>query len=355
MGLTLIHAADLHLDSPFASFPEEQREILRSAQASIPQRLEGCCREQGAQMLLLAGDVFDGPYRWETARELSDCLEDCGIPVFISPGNHDFLGPDSPWDREFWPDNVHIFRGNLSYVDLPELDCRVYGGGYSSMDCRGLLEGFQAERVYAHTIALLHGDTTSPKSPYCPITTVQIGQSHLDYLALGHIHQAGSLHAGQTLCAWPGCPMGRGWDETGAKGVLRVNLDARARVSPIPLGLPRFYSESVSLEEGLSGLERLLPAMKSQDFYRITLTGSGEADIPALQKKYGSLAHVEFRNRMRPRTSLWETAGQDSFQGMFFDLLKQALDQASPQDGERIRLAAEISRRLLDGEEVALP
>ena len=58
---------------------------------------------------------------------------------------------------------------------------------------------------------------------------------------------------------------------------------------------------------------------------------------------------------MRPRTSLWETAGQDSFQGVFFDLLKQALDQASPQDGERIRLAAEISRRLLDGEEVALP
>lgn len=355
MGLTLIHAADLHLDSPFASFPAEQRELLRSAQASIPQRLERCCAEQGAQLLLLAGDVFDGAYRRETARTLADCLEDCAVPVFVSPGNHDYLGPDSPWEREFWPDNVHIFRGNLSYVDLQDLDCRVYGGGYSNMDCRGLLEGFRAEGGFSHTVAVLHGDTTSSRSPYCPITTAQIQQSQLDYLALGHIHQAGSLRAGKTLCAWPGCPMGRGWDETGAKGVLKVSLDAQVRLTPIALGLPRFFSESVSLEEGMSQLDRLLPSVKSQDFYRITLTGAGEVDIPALYEKYGALAHVEFRNRVRPRQDLWACAGQDSFQGVFFDLLKQELAQAGPEDGERIRLAAELSRKILDGEEVELP
>lgn len=355
MGLTLIHGADLHLDAPFAAFPEEQREILRSAQLSIPQRLEGCCKAQGAQLLLLAGDVFDGPYRRQTARELSDCLEDCGIPVFISPGNHDFLGPDSPWEREFWPDNVHIFRGNLSYVDLPELDCRVYGGGYSGMDCRGLLEDFRAERVFAHTLAVLHGDATSPRSPYCPITQGQIAQSELDYLALGHIHQAGNLYAGRTLCAWPGCPMGRGWDETGAKGVLKVTLEEQARLTPVPLGLPRFYTESVSVEDGLSGLDRILPTMKSQDFYRITLTGWGEVELPALYEKYTGPAYVEFRNRMKRRESPWASAGEDSFRGVFFELLKQALEEAAPEEQEKIRLAAEISRALLDGEEVALP
>ena len=103
MGLTLIHAADLHLDSAFVGFPPEQRKYLMEAQASIPERIGECCRSQNADMLLLAGDVFDGPYRRETARALAETLEDCSVPVFIAPGNHDFLGLDSPWERENWP------------------------------------------------------------------------------------------------------------------------------------------------------------------------------------------------------------------------------------------------------------
>lgn len=355
MGLTFLHAADLHLDSPFVGFPEEQRELLMKAQASLPDRIEVICHSQGAQLLLLAGDVFDGPYRAETARALADALEDCRIPVFISPGNHDYLGADSPWEREIWPDNVHIFRGNLSYVDLPELQCRVYGGGFTGMDCPGLLEGFRAERPFAHTLAVLHGDTTSARSPYCPITASQIAQSDLDYLALGHIHQAGSLRAGRTLCAWPGCPMGRGWDETGAKGILKVTLGETEKLTPIQLGLPRFYTESVNIDQGIDGLDRILPAEKSRDFYRITLTGSGEVDIPGLYRKYAGHGFLEFRDRTRPKRDLWDCAGQDSFQGVFFELLRRKMEEAPPGEVETYRLAAELSRKLLDGEEVLLP
>ena len=355
MGLTLIHAADLHLDSAFVGFPPEQRKYLMEAQASIPERIGECCRSQNADMLLLAGDVFDGPYRRETARALAETLEDCSVPVFIAPGNHDFLGLDSPWERENWPDNVHIFHGNLSYVDLPELETRVYGGGFTAMDCPGLLDHFRAERVFPHTLAVLHGDTTSPKSPYNPITSAQLISSGLDYVALGHIHQAGSLHAGSTLCAWPGCPMGRGWDETGSRGILKVTLGKKVHLSPIGLGLPRFFTESLSLDEGLDALDRLLPSSECQDFYRITLTGRGEADIPALLKKYTGPAYLEFRNRTKPKRELWDCIGEDSFQGVFFDLLHGALEQADPQEAETIRLAAELSRRILDGEEVELP
>lgn len=355
MGLTLIHSADLHLDSPFTAIPEEHRAFLREAQDSIPERLLDCCRSQGAQMLLLSGDVFDGPYRRETARNLADCLEDCGIPVFLSPGNHDFLGSDSPWERENWPENVHIFRGNLSYVDIPELQCRVYGAGYTGMDCPGLLKDFRAERVYAHTIAVLHGDATTAKSPYCPITSQQIARSELDYLALGHIHQAGSLHGGKTLCAWPGCPMGRGWDETGTKGVFKVTLTDKAMLKPIQLGLPRFYSETIRVEDGPDALAGLLPAVNSQDFYRITLTGAGEVDLPRLYRQYAGVAHLEFRDRTKPREDLWARVGEDSFQGVYFGLLRSAMEQADPREAEKLRLAAEISRKLLDGEEVELP
>ena len=149
--------------------------------------------------------------------------------------------------------------------------------------------------------------------------------------------------------------MGRGWDETGSKGVLKVTLDQKVHLSPIQLGLPRFFAESVSVDEGLEALDRLLPSAKSQDFYRITLTGRGEADISALLKKYGGPAYLEFRNRTKPKRELWDCIGEDSFQGVFFDLLHGALEQANPQEAETIRLAAELSRRILDGEEVELP
>ena len=352
--MTLIHAADLHLDSPFGGFSEEARSCLKKAQASIPQRIADCCRSQGADLLLLAGDVFDGPYRRETAKALAQTLEECAVPVFIAPGNHDFFGPDSPWEREVWPSNVHIFRGGLSYVDLPELETRVYGGGYTAMDCPGLLEGFRAEQAFPHTIGVLHGDATLAKSPYCPITTAQLAASGLDYLALGHIHQAGSLHGGATLCAWPGCPMGRGWDETGSKGILKVTLEPSPRLTPIQLGLPRFYSETVSAEEP-EKLDALLPAAAGEDFYRITLTGNGTVSVPALLETYARFPHLEFRDRTQPKQDLWSRAGQDSFQGVFFRLLSQAKQEADPEEQERIDLAAELSRKILDGEEVELP
>ena len=137
MGLKVLHSGDLHLDSPFSGFPEDQRQLLLASQRKLPEELTRLCGEQKADMVLLAGDVFDGPYQKKTAALLADCLEDCGVPVLITPGNHDYDGLDSPWQRELWPDNVHIFRGNLSYVDLENLDCRVYGGGFRSMDCPG--------------------------------------------------------------------------------------------------------------------------------------------------------------------------------------------------------------------------
>ena len=43
MGLKILHSADWHLDSPFAGFTEEQRQLLKEEQRRIPGKgfLEG--------------------------------------------------------------------------------------------------------------------------------------------------------------------------------------------------------------------------------------------------------------------------------------------------------------------------
>ena len=145
MGLKLLHSADWHLDSAFSGFSDEQRAVLKGQQRKLPEKIADLCRREQCDLMLLAGDLFDGIPSRETVAHLKTVLRECGIPVLIAPGNHDFCGPGSPWLEESWPENVHVFTGKMESVVFPELDCRVYGAGFQGMDCPGLLESFRAE------------------------------------------------------------------------------------------------------------------------------------------------------------------------------------------------------------------
>ncbi len=347
--MKILHTADWHLDAPLQGQVEE----LKQALASVPGQVLEIVRQENCDLVLLAGDLFDGAYTPHTYQQLYDVLKAMAVPVFITPGNHDYCGPDSPWIKELWPENVHIFKSQqVESVALPELDCRVYGAGFGSMDCPALLEGFRADCEEKYAIGIFHGDTTQVTSPYNPITAQQVLASDLDYLALGHIHKADSFVAGKTLCAWPGCPVGRGYDEQGEKGVYIVDLDAANPLRFLPLNAPKFYD----LQAAPHQLDAVLPPVGSGDYYRITLTGSCDApDLTALQAKYVRFPNLVLRDRTTRPVDIWGSLGEDSFEGVYFGLLKQAMETADEEEKQEILLAAEISRQLLEGQEVVLP
>lgn len=349
MGLKILHSADWHLDSPFTGFPREQRAFLKAELLKIPGKAADLCRRENCDLVLLAGDLFDGPYTRESMEELKAALAACAVPVFISPGNHDFCGPGSPWLEEQWPANVHVFIRGLESAAVPELDCRIYGAGYQSMDCPGLLQDFRAEGEERYQIAVLHGDPVQLKSPYCPVTAAQVRDSGLDYLALGHIHRAGAFRSGATLCGWPGSPMGRGFDETGDKTVNILELGEERKLRRVSLNAPCFYELTVDV--GAEKLEDQLPAAGSQDFYRVTLTGNGEEPGSELLARFPNL---ELRDHRESELDVWAAADGDTLEGTYFRMLRDAMDDADPETARQIRLAAEISRKLLNGREVAL-
>ena len=346
--MRILHTADWHLDSPM-----QGTEALRQALTTIPSQIFDICRQEKCDLVLIAGDVFDGAYTSYTYQILYDVLKAMGVPVFIAPGNHDFNGADSPWSKELWPENVHIFKSSgITSVPVPALDLRVYGAGFEAMDCRALLPGFRAERAEKYAVGIFHGDAAQPNSAYNPITRQQVEYSDLDYMALGHIHKADQFQAGKTLCAWPGCPMGRGYDEEGIKGVYIVDLDERATTRFVPLNTPRFYD----LQAEVSQLNSVLPPVASGDYYRVTLVGSCETpDLAALQAQYPHLPNLVLRDKTTRPLDVWGSLGQDTFEGVYFGLLKTAMEGADEADQEEILLAAEISRQLLEGQEVSLP
>ena len=339
------------MDTAFASVSAQQRRFLRQKQLELPRKIAEICIRENCDIVLLAGDIFDGIPGREAVESVKAALAECKVPVFVAPGNHDFCGLGSPWEEENWPVNVHVFKGGMSSVVLPELDCRIYGAGYSSMDCPSLLTHFHAQGEEKYQIAVIHGDPVNTRSPYSPVSAAQIQESGLCYLAMGHIHKAGTSFQGDTLCGWPGCPMGRGWDETGEKGIYLVALEDTVQVTFLPVDMPVFRElEADVSEDARQAVAALLPAAESEDFFRITLTGTAEVDVEKLQKHFSDISNLSFRDRTEPPVDIWEDAGADTLRGVYFSML-----QALADTEETAVLAAEISHKILSGREVGLP
>ena len=355
--MKILHSADWHLDAPMTGWDPEQTAFLKENLLSMPGKLADLCRRENCDMVLLAGDLFDGAYSKESFRAISAALAEMAVPVFIAPGNHDFCQAGSPYLAEVWPENVHIFtRDAMESVSVPGLNCRVYGAGFRAMDCPGLLDGFQVQGDEQRHIAVLHGDPTQKNSNYCPITDAQIKKSGLDYLALGHIHKGGHYRCGGTVYGWPGCPMGRGYDELEEKGAYIVTVDDGVQVQFVALDTPQFHDWTVAAgHDALASLNAVLPAVESRDFYRITLTGeSAGVDLPGLYDALSRFANLELRDRTVPETDIWGNAGEDTLEGLYFGLLKQQLEGADDDTAAALTLAARLSRQILDGQEVVL-
>ena len=350
--MKLLHSADWHLDAPIAGRTPEQAASLRRALLSLPGQIASLARQEGCQLMLLSGDLFDGPASQESIQAVQTALAEAQMPVFIAPGNHDPIGPGCAWNQPGWSENVHIFRSlTPESVVLRELDCRVWGAAFQGPEAQSLLSGFQAEGAEKWALGVFHGDPTQAASPYSPITRLQVQESGLDYLALGHIHKADFFRAGDTLCAWPGCAMGRGFDETGDKGVMIVTLDGGAEARFLPLPCPRFHLLSISVEDGAeAALSKALPAAETGDFFRVELTGESEPlSLSVLTQAFSHIPNLELRDRTQPPIDLWAGTDADSLEGVFFSLLQQA--DAPEQTKE---LAARICHRLLAGQEVEL-
>ena len=166
--LTILHAADLHLDAPFASLAPEQARRRRAEQRELLERLAALARTQQADLVLLSGDLLDsGETYHETVQALSSALGRMEAQVFIAPGNHDFYSPRSIYAGTRWPENVHIFSTvQVESVELPALGCVVHGAAFTTpLADRSPLMGFSAPRDGRTHLMVLHGAVTARSVP----------------------------------------------------------------------------------------------------------------------------------------------------------------------------------------------
>lgn len=344
--MRILHASDFHLDSPFDGLSPEQAVQRRAEQRETLERLAELARSTRAEAVLLAGDLLDGErVYYETAEALSRTLGHIDAPVFIAPGNHDPFTARSPYAGNAWPDNVHIFRtGQIEAVELPGRNAVVYGAAFAS-DSRGEspLRGFSAPPDGKLHLMVLHADVDAPPgSRYGPVSTADVAASGLDYLALGHIHTCtGVQFAGGVPWAYSGCPEGRGFDETGVKGVLcgDVERGGRADLKFVPLCSRQYQVLELPVTEqddADSIAARVLAHAAPRDLVRFVLTGqSGGAgvDLAALQARCaGSFYSVSFRDRTQVCRDLWARREEENLTGLFLRCMQKKLNEAKSED-----------------------
>lgn len=365
--IRVLHAADLHLDSPFQGLSRDKAIARREEQRSLLRRIGELAMDRQADILLLAGDLFDSANTFsETAAEIGRTLSKLPIPVFIAPGNHDPYTPRSAWERTAFGRNVHIFcREAMECVALPEKNVRVWGSAFTERYRTSPLADFAAEKQPdTLDLMVLHGEVGNPASGYGPITETQLAASRMDYVALGHVHAGSGLRrAGDTFYAWPGCPEGRGFDELGEKGVLLLEVEpGTCRAEFIPLGGRRYEWIKVDItneDEPQAAVMAALPEDTSRDIYRICLVGETEETPPvaellrALESRFFAL---ELRDETTLRQDIWAGQGEDNLKGLFLSGLARMLaESADESEREKIVQAARWGLRAMEnGEELPL-
>lgn len=376
--MKLLHASDFHLDSPLSGLPPEKSAQRRRELRELPARLAALAKEEGVDLVLLPGDLFDGARVYpETVRALAQALGEMEAPVFIAPGNHDYFHDKSPYAVTLWPDNVHIFtQPDLQAVELPQLHCTVHGCAFTAPHREDdPLAGFSAPDDGRLHLLCVHGEVGLAGS-YAPIDPKSLEKSGADYAALGHIHAAGSGRAGKTLWAYPGCPEGRGFDELGPKGALIVSFDEPAQLAisspdgppmaPIDLGAQAVAAKFVPVCKRQYRIETveadtftdLVCQGESPDLVRFLLTGESRSapDLAALAAQAAPhFFHVELQDRTTLPRDLWARADEDSLTGLFLREMRARLDSADEGERDKLLLAARFGLAALEGGEDVRP
>ena len=234
--IRFIHAADLHLDTPFSGLEQTSRtlaEKLRKAPYESLTKIIDVAIKEAVDFVLLAGDLYNTKRINIRAQSLFveqlKRLEEAGIAVFLIRGNHDYLTEETKNLALPLPKNVYTFTNEVkTHLFKTKNKERIAVSGFS-YDSQWVFERkikefpLRAENVNMH-IGLYHGDIESNherQANYAPFTIQELRQKNYDYWALGHIHQLRRLSS-HPLTYYSGNIQGLHKNEIGKKGCLLV-------------------------------------------------------------------------------------------------------------------------------------
>lgn len=317
MSVLVVHAADLHIDSPLrglSRYDGAPHEAVARATRAAFQKLIQLCLDRSAAVLLLAGDLFDGAWRdfntglffmAEIAR-----LREVGCKVVLLRGNHD---ADSVVEKSLTlPAHAYELTTNTPQIlRFEDVGISVTGQGFATRAITTDLGAtYPTPDPHTFSIAMLHTslDGREGHDAYAPTKLSTLLDRGYDYWALGHVHSREDVHE---RVVFPGNLQGRHARETGAKGVMLLEVESGAlrsrefvsldvvRWEHLHVDVSAATSPADAVDLAIEALERVSDDLPEHTLAaRVTL--EGRTSVPLMRDPELLLAELRARALGRP-------------------------------------------------------
>jgi DNA repair exonuclease SbcCD nuclease subunit len=301
-----IHTADWQLGKPYRSIDDGQKRFkLQQERLNAIGRIREVARLQGAQFVLVAGDLFDSTTPPTTAvLEVLEAIAEMEVPVLVIPGNHDHGAPGSVWHRDDFlrhqaqlAPNLQLLlkRQPLELEQAVVLPCPLLRNQDSSDPTLWLQElDWGSLPAAKPRIVLAHGgvhgfggrdygiDEEAQAGANNLIELGALPEQEIDYIALGDWHNLKQVNA---KTWYPGTPEPDRFDqgENNQRGqVLLVELQRGKdpQVQTMPTGRIQWHNISfcfnsdADLDRFEREVEALTAARVARDLLRVEVSGS---------------------------------------------------------------------------------
>lgn len=370
--LRFLQFSDAHLDAALTHLklgwpPDKREQRIREINRLLAD-LPRLAQERQVEAVFIPGDLWDDEAA--SADTAATVIETCAalspIPVFITPGNHDFYSPLSFYNPDRarlrnlpdWPDNVFIFRSEqfqtIAHPTRPDVSITGRAFHHNAPTEERWLAQHITRAETPISILLFHGslltyegaDANLPGKRTAPFSAEELVEQNFSYAALGHYHHYTELVDvdERIRAAYAGCLAGRGPTEIGLHFILVGELDAHGvcgELEKIRLDRRTVYNVVVDVSGATTDTEmreRISQHLQASgatadDIVYLQLTGRMPNSlrtagwIEAFQARY---FYLGVSDQTRPAYNL-ETPHPRTSQGAFIRQMQRQLNAAANQ------------------------
>lgn len=252
-ALRVLLFSDLLLDRPYDWAPPAVAQGRRTAAREALVELLGAARRHHADVVACAGDLFDRrTVRPSTVQWLTTALRSVNVPVLISPGNRDFIGPLGGYSDYDWSANVTVF--NTERFTPVEVAAGVFIWGAAHTEAHRVrsffFDGFRVDRNGVN-LALFHGAERGrldrePDMEQCAVFDEHaVRAAGFDHALVGHYPEP---HFGEAY-TFPGVPIAHDFGPRETGGAVLVTAGPHGLIDRefVPIASPALHDAEVEV------------------------------------------------------------------------------------------------------------
>lgn len=360
--MRIIHCADLHLESPLKNIlSAEKGKERRDELLDNFDRLIDYANDNSVDIILVAGDIFDRGTRRKSAvkRIIESVKNNPDIDFVFLKGNHDTGGVfDDEYDI---PENAKLFDQNnwkkYEYGDVVIKGVELSKDNYKDVALSLVLDPGKCNIVTLHSGA---ANYEGEKEIY-EVNFNDLKNKNIDYLALGHIHKYEREQLDDRgIYVYPGCLEGRGFDETGKKGFVLLDIGEDNKIVDTFVSFAKReihrleveVSPSDDMKDVIDNVHRTIDDIPNKDLVEVVLVGKTnmnelvDIDIRRIKREFDDKFYFfKLKDNTTVEIDYASFANDKSLKGEFIRLLEK--QDISDEDKS---LIVELGIKALKGE-----